>query len=189
MRRIVYIAVLLLALVPTGCRMGTQAPSDMRDDSRRARRQAGKLMEEVVDKVEFKELENITLHGLSGVDVEVRVANNTNMKLSVEKLEFIFRLDGQALASGFLSQEVVLDKRSESVVLLPLKLRIDNPLTVLSAISAFRSDPSRITVSGTGTVKAGGIVRKKIEIRDMPIGELMENMGVSKEAVLERIKL
>lgn len=152
-------------------------------------KQAGREAADVADKIEFKGLENFSLHGLSGVDIEVRVANNTNMKLTLDKLNFAFRLDGQALASGFLSQPVELEKKSESVVFVPLKIKIDNPLAVLSAVSAFRSDASRITVSGTGTVKAAGVVKKDIEIKDVPLDKLLDRMGVSREAVLEKIKL
>lgn len=177
-----------------------EAKEDKEDKETKAGRKAGKQAEkqakqagrqsaDVAEKIEFKGLENFSLHGLSGVDIEVRVANNTNMRLTLDKLNFAFRLDGQALASGFLSQPVELEKKSESVVFVPLKIKIDNPLAVLSAVSAFRSDASRITVSGTGTVKAAGVVKKDIEIKDLPLDKLLDRMGVSREAVLEKIKL
>lgn len=212
-------AVLLMAAALTGCRRNSPAAPDtagkqgtaavenaggsaagsgrsQEAKENKARRKAGKQAKQagreaadVADKIEFKGLENFSLHGLSGVDIEVRVANNTNMKLTLDKLNFAFRLDGQALASGFLSQPVELEKKSESVVFVPLKIKIDNPMAVLSAVSAFRSDASRITVSGTGTVKAAGVVKKDIEIKDVPLDKLLDRMGVSREAVLEKIKL
>ena len=140
-------------------------------------------------KVEFKGLEDFKLHGLSGVDIYVRVANNTGKRLTLDSGEFTVKLDGRRLASGSLSEPVTIEKRSDGVVVVPVKVNIDNPLVLLSAVSAFRSDASRLTLSGSGTVKAMGVVKKNLKIEDVPADKIMAKMGIDKESILKKIKL
>ena len=140
-------------------------------------------------KVEFKVLEDFKLHGLSGVDIYVRVANNTGKRLTLDSGEFTVKLDGRRLASGSLSEPVTIEKRSDGVVVVPVKVNIDNPLVLLSAVSAFRSDASRLTLSGSGTVKAMGVVKKNLKIEDVPADKIMAKMGIDKESILKKIKL
>ncbi len=153
MKKIIYWALLLCAVVMSGC--------IKRSD------------------IVFHKVEGVNFFGQTGMEMALKVENKAGVNVKLHSGVMILSLDGRPALEVSLKEQVVIPKRSETTIVLPLKMRLVNPIAALSLMGGGIGDKaSRITVSGKATAKVG-LAKKRYEVDDMPLGDLLAKFGVS----------
>ena len=147
-----------------------------------AERQAEKLRE----KIRFEGVEQITPHGLSGVDAVVSVANETRHKITLEEAELTLSYDRNKVLMLQLRDVVELPKRFEGQLKISTRMKVYDPLSAIVVLNRLRNkaiDGMSVTVDAKVKV---GPVRKKIFVADMELQKFLSKFALSTEE-LDRI--
>ena len=145
-------------------------------------RQAERLRE----KIQFVSLDDVTPHGLSGVDAVVTVANHTRHNITLEGATLTLNYRDNSVAMLQLRDEVLLPKRFEGQLSISTRMKIYDPLSAVGVWARIRNNNvENMTVSVEAQVKAGP-VRKNISIEKMELQKFLSKFALSTEEV-ERI--
>ena len=140
-------------------------------------RQAAKLRE----KIRFEGIEQITPHGMSGVEVEVSVVNDTRHNITLEEAQLTLSYNRSKVLMLQLRDEVMLPKRFDGTLKISTRMKVHDPLSamfVLSRLGSGRLDDMSVTIDAK--VKAGP-VRKNIFVADMELQKFLSNFAISTE--------
>ena len=140
-------------------------------------RQAAKLRE----KIRFEGIEQITPHGMSGVEVEVSVVNDTRHNITLEEAQLTLSYNRSKVLMLQLRDEVLLPKRFDGTLKISTRMKVHDPLSamfVLSRLGSGRLDDMSVTIDAK--VKAGP-VRKNIFVADMELQKFLSNFAISTE--------
>ena len=140
-------------------------------------RQAAKLRE----KIRFEGIEQITPHGMSGVEVEVSVVNDTRHNITLEEAQLTLSYNRSKVLMLQLRDEVMLPKRFDGTLKISTRMKVHDPLSamfVLSRLGSGRLDDMSVTIDAQ--VKAGP-VRKNIFVADMELQKFLSNFAISTE--------
>ena len=140
-------------------------------------RQAAKLRE----KIRFEGIEQITPHGMSGVEVEVSVVNDTRHNITLEETQLTLSYNRSKVLMLQLRDEVMLPKRFDGTLKISTRMKVHDPLSamfVLSRLGSGRLDDMSVTIDAK--VKAGP-VRKNIFVADMELQKFLSNFAISTE--------
>lgn len=138
------------------------------------------------DDVSIKGVENVSLRSLSNVDMTLGVENLSGKNINIESAKFRIDNQGDAVITMLLKDKVVIPKRSTSSVTMNWAVKFDNPLGALSVVSTLKRSQANLTVSGEVVVK-GGWVRKKIELKAVPLSQILSNFGVKTEDIIKSL--
>jgi len=147
-----------------------------------AERQAAKLRE----KIRFEGIEEITPHGLSGVDAVVAVANETRHKITLEEADLTLSYDRNKVLMLQLRDEVELPKRFEGELKISTRMKVYDPLSAIVVLNRLRNkaiDGMSVTIDAKVKV---GPVRKNIFVADMELQKFLSKFALSTEE-LDRI--
>ena len=147
-----------------------------------AERQAEKLRE----KIRFEGVEEITPHGLSGVDAVVAVANETRHKITLEEADLTLSYDRNKVLMLQLRDEVELPKRFEGELKISTRMKVYDPLSAIVVLNRLRNkaiDGMSVTIDAKVKV---GPVRKNIFVADMELQKFLSKFALSTEE-LDRI--
>lgn len=147
-----------------------------------AERQAEKLRE----KIRFEGVEEITPHGLSGVDAVVSVANETRHKITLEEADLTLSYDRNKVLMLQLRDEVELPKRFEGELKISTRMKGYDPLSAIVVLNRLRNkaiDGMSVTIDAKVKV---GPVRKNIFVADMELQKFLSKFALSTEE-LDRI--
>lgn len=147
-----------------------------------AERQAEKLRE----KIRFEGVEEITPHGLSGVDAVVSVANETRHKITLEEADLTLSYDRNKVLMLQLRDEVELPKRFEGELKISTRMKVYDPLSAIVVLNRLRNkaiDGMSVTIDAKVKV---GPVRKNIFVADMELQKFLSKFALSTEE-LDRI--
>ncbi len=129
-----------------------------------------------------KRLRVHSFEGLSGsisegMVMRLRVVNDLGYSITFAEGDADIYMDNMPLLAASLRDKVVLPRRSDSVVEVPLNLTISNPIMAISALSLIRKkDFSRFTVAFDGAVEALG--RKELfKVGQTPVPQILEVLG------------
>lgn len=147
-----------------------------------AERQAEKLRE----KIRFEGVEEITPHGLSGVDAVVSVANETRHRITLEEADVTLSYDRNKVLMLQLRDEVELPKRFEGELKISTRMKVYDPLSAIVVLNRLRNkaiDGMSVTIDAKVKV---GPVRKNIFVADMELQKFLSKFALSTEE-LDRI--
>ncbi|MBR4148556.1 MAG: hypothetical protein IKT94_00270 [Rikenellaceae bacterium] len=143
-----------------------------------AERQAAKLRE----KIRFEGIEQITPHGLSGVDVVVSMVNESHHKITLEEAEVTLSYKRNKVLMLQLRDKVELPKRFEGTLNISNRMKIYDPLSamfVLGRLGTKRFDDMSVTIDAKVKV---GPVRKNIFVADMELQKFLSKFALSTDA-------
>lgn len=124
-------------------------------------------------------IESLAYHGFSGLEVALRVDNSTPHRLQLRRGEVLLCRDGEAVVRASVSRPVAVESRTDGVVLLPLRLRMADPLTLASVARRFAAgEEEGWTVSVEAVVRAGW-GRRKIRIEKMAMSDFLNTFDLS----------
>ena len=144
-----------------------------------AERQAEKMRE----KIRFEGIEEITPHGLSGIDAVVSVANETRYKITLEEAELTLNYSRNKMLMLQLRDVVELPKRFEGQLEITTRMKVYDPLSAIVVLNRLRSqnfDQMNVTIDAKVKV---GPVRKNIFVADMELQKFLSKFALSTEDV------
>ena len=144
-----------------------------------AERQAEKMREQI----RFEGIEEITPHGLSGIDAVVSVANETRHKITLEEAELTLNYSRNKVLMLQLRDVVELPKRFEGQLEITTRMKVYDPLSAIVVLNRLRSqkfDGMNVTIDAKVKV---GPVRKNIFVADMELQKFLSKFALSTEDV------
>lgn len=142
-----------------------------------AERQAEKMRE----KIRFEGIEQITPHGMSGVDVAVAVVNETRHRITLEEAELTLSYNRNKVLMLKLRDAVELPRRFEGTLNISARMKVYDLLSamyVLSRIGSNTLDDMTVTIDAKAKV---GPVRKNIFVADMELQKFLSKFALSTE--------
>ncbi len=122
-------------------------------------------------------VEQVGIRSLARTDLAVRVDNRSNRKLALREGRMQIVVNEKPLAEIMLREPVEIARRTESTVQIPLQVKLNNPLLLLSGlVRGLPSDPSQIMLTGEVVVK-GGCMKKKLKFDKMTLSDFMRTFG------------
>ena len=147
-----------------------------------------RAIEKARENIRVEEVEKIERHGMTGIDIVVRVKNDTGYKLALDQAQLDLYYGGREVGSVTLREGVGVDRRSTASVATQWKIRISDPLAMyVLAKKIEQGDLSQVAVSYRVKGKGGPA---GIDIsRDMvPVSEFLNTFGVTLEDVGNYLK-
>lgn len=125
------------------------------------------------DDFSIVEVEELGLESLTKPIVTLRVRNDSRRTVRLLSGRFTVSTPAGKIGEVILTEEVVIPKKSETSVTLPLRMRISNPLAAAPLLSGKGVDAERLLVTGEVKVKAGAASR------DFSVGEVPFSQFIS----------
>lgn len=129
------------------------------------------------DAVKIKEIDNISFSVRDGgkVNAVLVVENTTSHDIKIRDTNFtVTDMNGSRLAELWVDGEMYFLRKSETSVIVPLRVRLSNPVAGLMLMRDIGSLGDKVLVTGSARVKMG-IVNRKIEFRDIPVSNIISN--------------
>ncbi len=111
------------------------------------------------------------------VCMTVGVENRSSGKLQLLSSDMTVYLNGRRILSAKLAEPVVVAKRFSGEVPLTLRLRVNDPLSLLTLMGGRGLASDGLTVSGEMVARAGW-KGKKIKFENRPLSQIMATFGV-----------
>lgn len=130
-------------------------------------------------KIRFDDFTRATHCTSSGMNLYVRIDNAYAYNVILKSCNAVIRCGGEELMQIELRERTVIPKRSTSEVLLPLRFRADNSMSIavlLRRILQGRIDD--ITVTMTAKCRAS-IISKTFSMQNVAMSEILDNFGVT----------
>jgi hypothetical protein len=106
------------------------------------------------------------IESLSRVRVTVEAKNSSRHTIHLSEGRFTLDTpDGRTLATILLTDTVTLPKRTTTHLEFPLRIKLHDPLAILSP-------PTELTISGSAKLRSGPF-HKKIKLQNKPINKLL----------------
>lgn len=124
------------------------------------------------DKIRVTESPNIHVESVSHVVMTVGVENSSRRDIRITEGRFRLHTPNGDIATALLQGEVVIPRRSNGTVALPLRVKFNNPLAILGNVLS----NSELLISGEAVARMGA-VRKKIRVENTPVSEFLDKFA------------
>lgn len=112
-------------------------------------------------------------------DIEVNTENRSARNITLIDGELELFVGDKKAVKIILREKVLLTKRSQQVVILPIGVSFTSEFGTLGLIGEFtRSGIDNVSISGYLTAKAG-MARKKIKLQQVPLQALLSQYGIN----------
>lgn len=123
-------------------------------------------------------IEAVEMRGFAGLDLVLRVRNDTGYKLKMEKVSFDLFLASKRVVGAALSEPVVIGRRSVGSHAMRWRVRVSDPFALHALLRRLGdNDLSEVAVSfavkGRGGPKAINISRERV-----PLSEFLNTFGI-----------
>ncbi|MBQ4278969.1 MAG: hypothetical protein IJC16_03315 [Rikenellaceae bacterium] len=129
-------------------------------------------------------IEGVSVQSLSRTDIALQVENRSSHKLTLREGRLRVNVKGSPFAEVMLREPVLVGKRSQGTVNVPLQVRMTNPLMMLSMMAGPPADPSQITLSGELSLK-GGCLKKKFRVEEMTLSDFIRTFGGNEQQLVK----
>lgn len=146
-------------------------------------------VDKYVSKIHFGGFSRVTHCTSSGMNLYVRIDNGTSHNIFIKSCTAVVCRGGVEIMQIELRDRVVVPKQSVSEVLLPLRFRADNSLSILALLRRIldgRIDD--LTVSLTARCRMS-IVSKTFSKQNIAMSEILDTFGVTIDYVEQLIDL
>lgn len=144
-------------------------------------------IEKVREKIRIEEVERAELRGLTGLDIVLRVRNDTGYKLRLDKASLDLFLGTSLVAGMVLAEPVEVGRRTAESVSTHWRLRISDPFAAYALVRRIeRNDISAVAVS-CAVEGRGGPVPVNISREKVPLSEFLNTFGVELQELKNHI--
>ncbi|MDE5623269.1 MAG: hypothetical protein K2I62_01375 [Alistipes sp.] len=141
----------------------------------------GRKAEKLRESIRVEAVERIEMHSLTGLDILLRVRNDTGYKLLLNEASLDIFMGPSLVAGAELCDPVEVPRRSRGSVATRWRLKISDPLAAyVLARRIGRGDISAVAVSFEVRGR-GGPARVNICREKMPLSEFLNTFGVTLE--------
>lgn len=138
-------------------------------------------MEKMQEKVRVEAVERVEMRSLTGLDVILRVRNDTGYKLLLNKASLDIFVGASFVAGAELCDPVEVPRRSLDSIATRWRLRISDPFAAYAFVRRIRrGDISALSVSFSAEGR-GGPVSANICREKMPLSEFLNTFGTTFE--------
>jgi len=130
-------------------------------------------------KIRFEDFTRTSHCTSAGMNLYVRIGNTSSYNVILKSCTAVIRCGCEELMQIELRERAVIPKRSTSEVLLPLRFRADNSMSIavlLRRILQGRIDD--MTVTMTAKCRAS-IISKTFSMQNVAMSEILDNFGVT----------
>lgn len=117
----------------------------------------------------------------SRIVLELGMVNDSHMSITMRGAELHFFSTQGEILEVLSDTPVSLPRRSTTRIEVPLTLRFKGGLGALTALPRLAQDPEHIRVSGTIRLRGG--ISKTYQVRDEPMLDFLESLGVDPEEI------
>ncbi len=134
--------------------------------------------EKAREQIRIEAVEAVEMRGFAGLDLVLRVRNDTGYKLKMEKVSFDLFLASKRVVGAALSEPVVIGRRSVGSHAMRWRVRVSDPFALHALLRRLGdNDLSEVAVSfavkGRGGPKAINISRERV-----PLSEFLNTFGI-----------
>lgn len=137
-----------------------------------------RTVEKAREKIRIEEIERVELHGLAGLDVVLRVRNDTGYKLSVEHASLDIFYGTARVAGVVLREPVEVQRRTTESVATQWRLRISDPLAAYALVGRIRRDDLSAVAVSFAVEGRGGPAPVNISRERMPLSEFLNTFDL-----------
>lgn len=140
-----------------------------------------KKLEKARENIRVEAVEQVGMHGLTGLDVVLRMRNDTGYKLVLDKASLDIFVGPSFVVGAELCEPVVAERHSTERIATRWRLRISDPFTLYAFVRRIRQQEIAsvaVTLSAEGR---GGPVPLKIFRERVPLSEFLNTFGVELE--------
>lgn len=118
---------------------------------------------------------SVSMQGGPKINAVLSVNNSSGYNIKVLGMDLdVADFGGNDIARLVVDDEIFIPKRSVSSVLLPLKVSLTDPINGLRLLRNLENVTDRVMVTGSVTVRYGGI-RKKYDFENIPLSNIIAN--------------
>lgn len=144
--------------------------------------------ERIREKIRIEAVERAGLRGLTGLEVVLRVRNDTGCKLRLDEASFDLYLGTSFVAGIVLTEPVGVGRHMAESVATQWRLRISDPLAAYALVRRIgRGDLAAVTVS-YAAVGRGGPMTVNILREKVPLSEFLNTFGVDSDELKNYIE-
>lgn len=149
----------------------------------------GCVVEHFKERVEIKGISRVTHLSTSGANLWVNVENRSGSRLVLKRASVSFVVDGEERLEVALRERVVVARKSNGEVLLPLRFSKRNTLSVISLLRRLvRDDIAEVSLDID--LRGGSMLfRKNFEAQGVTLSDALEWLGLTSEDVLEFMEM
>ena len=149
----------------------------------------GRVVEHFKERVEIKGISRVTHLSTSGANLWVNVENRSGSCLVLKRASVSFVVDGEERLEVALRERVVVARKSNGEVLLPLRFSKRNTLSVISLLRRLvRDDIAEVSLDID--LRGGSMLfRKNFEAQGITLSDALEWLGLTSEDVLEFMEM
>ena len=149
----------------------------------------GRVVEHFKERVEIKGISRVTHLSTSGANLWVNVENRSGSRLVLKRASVSFVVDGEERLEVALRERVVVARKSNGEVLLPLRFSKRNTLSVISLLRRLvRDDIAEVSLDID--LRGGSMLfRKNFEAQGITLSDALEWLGLTSEDVLEFMEM
>lgn len=139
------------------------------------------------DDITIEDIQSVKMRGTTtsqtGLDITALVENKSGSRITLLEGDFaLFTGDGKVLEVK-LRDKVILHRKSNEEVLIPIIVRYTHPLGALGIIPLLVGDRNSVLISGE--IKArGGMASKKFKIEKMKLADFTRIYGVELDRLI-----
>ena len=143
--------------------------------------------EKMREKIRFEGVEAVRPIGLTGLELDTRVVNDSAHNLSLEDVTLLFYYQTSRLATIQLVEPLTLKRRTTAVLTSRWSVKVANPIALLAAGRALKQgDLSKLPVSLQATGR-GGPVGVNIERDRIAMSEFLSIFGLEADQLTQMI--
>lgn len=150
---------------------------------------SSRIVERFKERVEVKGISRVTHLSTSGVNLWVDVENRSASRLVLKRAVLDVVIDGEVRMQVSLRDRVVVARKSDGEVLLPLRFAKRNTLSVISLLRRLvREDIDEVHLN---IALRGGttLFRKNFEAQGVTLAEALEWIGLTSADILDLMEM
>lgn len=139
-----------------------------------------------IDDINVQSVENVSIEGMSKLNLTLRVENRAGSKVTIKEGRMTLNQGTEKVMELMIPSAIVVPRRSVSSVEIPIRVKLNNPLSALALLRNIEKQSNTLTVSGRFKVKAG-MMSKEIVLENVPLSQIMTTFGTDIKTLFKSI--
>ncbi len=130
-----------------------------------------------VDDIQVVGVERFDIKSMSKLELGIEVKNDSKRKIKIKSAGLELHQGDKHILSLIVNQEVLVPRMSQSVIDIPIHLKLRQPILSMLIVSDLDKYKSSLSVSGEVRVKVG-VMTKKFTLKEMPVSQFIDTFGI-----------
>ena len=130
-----------------------------------------------VDDIQVVGVERFDIKSMSKLELGIEVKNDSKRKIKIKSAGLELHQGDKHILSLIVNQEVLVPRMSQSVIDIPIHLKLRQPILSMLIVSDLDKYKSSLSISGEVRVKVG-VMTKKFTLKEMPVSQFIDTFGI-----------